>query len=153
MLFLHNCFKEWCKAKAQSSLFHGPVRRWKCLSSPWHLANRRSTASQNGLPHPQNNLKKRPKPNLWTWFWGCPCNLVSQAYIGCGRSTGAMAGATASCPAQGQESPGTWEPARSWEGAALRHQGQHQGPFFNSSPTPLSSPLPPAVQLLQGIFS
>lgn len=35
---------------------------------------------------PQNNWKKRCKPNLWTWLWGCPSNLVPQPCTGCGRS-------------------------------------------------------------------
>lgn len=122
MLFLHSCSKEWRRAEAQSSLFHGPMRRWKCLFSPWHLSNRRSTAWPP--THPQQNLKKGPKPSLWSWCWGWPSYLAPQCSPGCGRSAGAGLEPLPHAQRMDRSAPALPGPES--------QPGEHQGPFFNS---------------------
>lgn len=119
MLFLHSCSKEWRRAEAQSSLFHGPMRRWKCLFSPWHLSNRRSTAPQNGLQHTHSKIWKKDPNQVCGADAGAdpPIWLPSAAQVVC------RAGATAPRPAHGQERSSTartWEPARRASRALLQ---------------------------------
>lgn len=106
--------------------FHGPVRGWKCLYSPWHLPNRRrSTASQNGV-NMHTRLEQLARTKSVDMILGLPLQSIS-------------------CPAQQQQPTSTHGP-KIYHSSI--HQGQHQG-FFESSqqgrdnPTSFQSPFVP----------
>lgn len=137
MLFLHSCSKEWRRAEAQSSLFHGPMRRWKCLFSPWHLSNRRSTAPQHGLQHTHSKIWKKDPNQVCGADAGAdpPIWLPSAAQV----VAGALVQGWSHCP-----TPSAWTGALQHCQDLRASQESIKGPSST-----LNTALPPAV-LLQG---